>query len=426
MTIHSSRQNSITRTTCRSCGHSITNVMDFGWMPLAGNFLVSGSDENVEIIEPLYQMQLSFCSNCTLLQIPNIVPKEILFGDSYHYQSSIIETLNQHFTEYAEFLHNYLDDTDNPLVVEFGCNDGVLLSKLQKHQLRAVGVDASANVVTLARQAGNTVYEGFFNPVMAQSIVSEHGKAMVVTGSNVFAHNDDVREIIEAANILLHNNGYFIVEVHHLAELIAQRQFDFFYHEHCNYYSLRSISYLLSLHGLRVIDAVPLSMHSGSLRVIAVPSQSSHQTNHRVANILSQEYEQDLYQLETYLKFAADIALSRKQLYDELRRRKEEKQVICGYGAAGRAVTMLNYYGIGQDLIDFMVDASPLRANHTMPGVHIPIYFPTHELLEKADTIVITAWSFANEIINKEKWLLNKGKVFILPLPNVKIIDSLL
>lgn len=407
------------RETCRSCGTGIIDFIDFGYIPLAGAFLSESNDQT----EKLYPMQVSFCPECTLVQIPNIIPKDVFFNENYHYFSSITETLNSHFDEYASFLDNLTAPFNNRVILEFGCNDGVLLSKLTDKNIKCIGVDASANVVQSAKRRGLDVICGFFGPELAGDILKDHPSSKVITGSNVFAHNDDIEKILDAVTLLLDKDGFFIVEVHYLVDLLKDLQFDFYYHEHCNYYSLHSIKYLLSRYNLEVVDVQRLTLHGGSIRVIS-QFRNQGKVSSNVEALLKQENDMHLDSFQTYKDFSEKIMKLKEELLTFLFEKKLEGKRICGYGASGRSVTLLNYFGVTSEILDFMVDASPARYGHIMPGIHIPIYDPERFRHEETDVCLISAWPYSKEILGKEKWYLERNNTFIVPLPFVKEITK--
>ncbi len=405
------------RETCRTCGARIAKFMDFGDMPLAGAFLQPEQDT-----EFVYPMEVCFCPVCTLVQIPNVIAKDALFNEDYHYFSSVTTTLNQHFEEYAAFLSRLTADFASPTILEFGCNDGVLLTKLKEMKINGVGVDASSNVVAAGKKRGLDIICGFFDAKIAGELVKTRPRPIVITGSNVFAHNDDVENILKGVQVLLDPSGYFVVEVHYLVDLIKGLQFDFFYHEHCNYYSLQSISYLLNKFDLEVVGVQHTKLHGGSLRVVSRFKNQANLVAEDVVRLQEQEAALGLQSLDFYQDFAARIDNAKFELVALLKNEKALGKRIFGYGASGRSVTLLNYMGITSELLDFMVDESPLRAGHVMPGLHIPIYGRDKGRLEATDVCLITAWTYAKEIVQKESWYLDQGKKFIVPLPHLKTI----
>lgn len=404
---------------CRTCGAQIVEFLNFGFMPLAGAFFTPGESE----IERLYPMAVAFCPNCTLVQIPNVVPKEVLFNENYRYFSSVTSTLNAHFDSYAAFLKHLTRDYSNPVILEFGCNDGVLLSRLQRDGVRCFGIDASLNVVEAGRQRGLDITCGFFNPALASQMLETHPRPNVITGSNVFAHNDDVTEILDAVNLLLDQDGYFIVEVHYVADLLKGMQFDFFYHEHCRYYSLTSISRLLLQNGLTVVDVERVDLHGGVLRVLSKKSDSAGQVAPSVSAMLENERVMGLHSIATYEAFAERVQGFRTDMVNLLAKYRSEGRKVCAYGASGRAVTLLNFVGPLAKTVGFFLDDSPARYGRLMPGLQTQILKPERALLEATDVCLITAWPYAAEIMRKEAWYLEAGKAFVIPLPKVTVME---
>lgn len=407
------------RSGCRTCGAAIETFMDLGYLPLAGAFLSSGDST-----EFLYPMEACFCPTCTLVQIPNKIPKEDLFNENYHYFSSVTSTLKDHFDEYATFLRDLVKDHNNPAVIEFGCNDGVLLDKLMLKGVKARGIDASSNVAQAGKIRGLDITCGFFGPNTAKQMLDEGFRAAIVTGSNVFAHNDDVEEILKGVRIVLDPDGYFIVEVHYIADLIEGLQFDFFYHEHCNYYSLHSISYLLEKFGFQVVDVHHLELHGGSIRVVSKIQNSSNIVSPKVSEMLSREYDLGICSSSYYENFANHVNKAGEEFRSHLEKARAMGKRIFGYGASGRSVTMLNYLKITAEHIEFMIDDSPLRANHIMPGLHVPIHAKDLAKMAETDICVVTAWTYAREITRRESWYPVDGREFLIPLPKLEVIGT--
>ncbi|MEO5341287.1 MAG: class I SAM-dependent methyltransferase [Magnetococcus sp. MYC-9] len=395
---------------------NLREFADFGLMPLAGDFQPCHAISECKV----YPLKMAVCLDCSLVQVLNVVPMEVLFSD-YRYLSSITHTLIKHFADYAEYLKSHLLSGENPLVVEFGCNDGVLLSPLKGLGVRCVGVDAAPNVVKIARDRGLEVYEGYFGGSLAQEIVGAHGLADVITASNVFAHTDDLEEIMKGVDLLLGDDGVFIVEVHYVVGLISGFQFDSVYHEHLLYYSLTSISNLFARYGMRSFDVHELRMHGGAIRVFACRN-ASHKwpQSDSVTTMLLHERDMGVHTFDYYSGFGKKMAVYRSTLHDLLVSKKRAGCTISAYGASGRGTILLNYCGLDSSLIDYVVDESPSRIGRCVPGVDIPIrdrsYFHAHS----TDICLITAWNYQDEVIAKEQGYIDRGGEFIIPLPDIK------
>lgn len=417
------------RNDCRGCNSkNIEEILYLGDMPLAGGFLESEEDIKNEQKIPL---RLYYCHDCELVQILDIINPEILFK-KYFYRSSVIPDLNKHFKDYAHFLkENYCCDKigsetnktcrKTSKALEFGCNDGVLLQHLKNEGFEAIGIDPSENITNIARDKGLNVITGYFNCNNATKIREQFGEFDVVTGSNVFAHVDDIREIIKAAKIVLKKDGVFIVEVHYLKDLIDKFQYDSIYHEHLCYYSVRSISNILSLENMKIVDVIILDMHGGAIRVICARKDSPIYIKDSVYSIVEEEKDITFKKLK---EFGRIVENHKKKLIKLLNDIKVENKTIVGYGAPGRGTILLNYCGIDKRYLDYIVDISPLRSGKLMPGVHIPIFEidKARNSMKEGDYFLVLAWNYYKSILKQEKDLITKGVKFIIPLPKIEVI----
>lgn len=395
------------RTVCRGCeSGNIETFLDLGEMPLAGGFL-----DAIEAIpsEKLFPLPVHICKECGLVQILEAVDPEILF-QNYSFSSSTVKPLIQHFSNYAKWLK---DKCEPNLVVEFGCNDGVLLKPLEQLGIKACGVDVSQNITEMARDNGLDVITGYFDETIAESIKERLGEADVVTGSNAFAHNDNPEVILKASKNLLKADGHLCLEVMYAGDLLEMIQWDTLYHEHLTFYCLTSLAVLLKRYGFNVVDAERIPMHGGSLRIIA--TQNSNQAaNTNVAEMLAYENEKSLADPKTWIAFGQDIGRKIEVVRQTLGKLSQNGR-IWGYGAAGKATLWVNTCQM--DYLEAMVDVSPLRAGKLMPGTHTRIVFPAELKANPPDYIFITAWNYADLIRSTEQWY--KG-IWVTPLPELR------
>ena len=392
---------------CRGCeSDKLDKFLDLGEMPSAGGFL-SGMEAIKD--EKLFPLPVHVCQECSLVQILEPIDPEILFQD-YSFSSSTIGPLVQHFKNYAMWLKDKLDPIS---VVEFGCNDGVLLGPLGHLGIKACGVDISENITGMAREKGLDVVTGFFDESVSDAIKDRIGPVDIVTGSNAFAHNDRPDIILKAARRILKPDGHLCLEIMYAGDLFEMLQWDTLYHEHLTFYSLTSLEFLLKRYGFHVVDAERIPMHGGSLRVVATLNQNE-QRKAGVKAILSYENEKALADPKTWMEFGSHIGRKIEVVKQTLYKLSQNSR-ICGYGAAGKATLWVNTCKM--DYLDAMVDASPLRAGKLMPGTHTPIVLPQELKANPPDYIFVTAWNYADLIRSKEEWY--EG-IWVTPLPELK------
>ena len=402
-----------TRTTCLACGSDqLTLLVDYGEMPLAGGFLTR--DELA--YQAAFPLRLARCADCTLMQILDIVPPAEIFTQ-YSYVSSTTRTLVEHF---ARMGHEIVvqERAAGKLVVEFGCNDGILVGPLIEAGARVVGVDPSDVALRASREGGWPLLQTYFDEAAAARVRAEHGPARIVTGNNVFAHVDDLHAIVGGVVTLLEDEGVFVFEVQYQGDLLALVQYDTVYHEHVCYHSLTALERLLAAHGLRIVDVKRIPIHAGSIRVAAARLGTPRQPTAIVGEMLDAEKSWRTG------RFSEQVETRRQSLRNLVTDLRRAGRRVVGYGAAGRSTILLNFCGLGPDLVEYVVDMSPLRYGKYVPGVSIPIVPPDVFHDNPPDYAIMTAWNYEPEIVRKEQAFLSAGGRFIVPLPEVRIVGA--
>jgi SAM-dependent methyltransferase len=388
---------------CSFCNSkSMTQVMDFGEVALAGGFLRSSQFSE----ELYYPLRLYFCHECYSIQVIDKVSADVLFKD-YFYFSSSIKTLRNHFEEYAEEVTSRFLIPETSTVIEFGCNDGVLLKPLADRKIKVViGVDPATNIINTINDPRIKIINDFFTEKVAQDIISAHGHVDMVVANNVYAHIPDIQAITRAVRNVLSSDGVFIFEVHYLGNVINELQYDMIYHEHLYYYSLLSLIKHFERYEMIVFDVKSVSTHAGSMRFYVCKSGSKYESSvtNAVLKLQEEELAKGFNKPETFARFAADIAKQKSILMDLLNRLKKEGFNIAGYGASGRANTMIQYCGINSSHLDYMIDDAPAKAGFFTPGSHFEIH-PSAILNEPnpPDYLLIFAWSFFDEIARRSQ-----------------------
>jgi methylation protein EvaC len=404
---------------CDSMEMSI--VMDFGKVALAGGFL-KPEQFNQELKFPL---RLYYCNDCYAMQVVDKVAEDILFHN-YFYFSSAIATLREHFQKYAfEITSRFLENKE-ATVLEFGCNDGVLLKPLADQGIRRViGVDPAENVISTINDTRVTVVNDFFTEKVADYIVAEHGRADIIMANNVYAHIPDIQGTTHAIKRTLKDDGVFVFEVHYLGKVITEMQYDMIYHEHLYYYSLLSAIKHFERYDMMVFDVKEVDIHGGSIRFYVCKKGSKYSSSVSEAVILleAEERTKCFEQYKTFRNFSYTVDSHRVELITSLNKLRKQGHTIAGYGASGRANTMIQYCGINHDHLDSIIDDSPAKVGFYTPGSHFEIH--PSSILDQPyppDYLLIFAWSFFDEIAQKSKKYLDLGGRMIVPLPEVKIL----
>ena len=400
----------MTTKTCRACGSTeLEMLIDLGPQPLAGGFLTP--EGSAKFREKTYPLPIHVCRKCGLVQTTYVIPSDTLFAN-YFFSSSSIDYLVRHFLDYATWIKEKLDPE---FIVEFGCNDGILLEPLEKIGIRTCGVDISHNITDLARKKGLNVITGYFSVRTAYQIREEYGAADLVTGSNAFPHNDHPEEILLAAQEVLKDNGHICLEMMYAGSLLEKLQWDSMYHEHLSYFCLSTLEVLFNRFGFHTVYAEIVPMHAGSLRVVAA-RDPNEKPDPSVEILLSKEKALGLTELESWRKFST---VTQRQIYvvSEVVATLGKNKRIWGYGAAGRATMWVN--ACKMDYLEAMVDASPLRVGRLMPGTHTPIVYPDALRMNPPDYILVTAWNYFDTIRNKEAWY---DGIWILPAPDLRLV----
>jgi SAM-dependent methyltransferase len=421
--INTVRTDEVKKKTCAFCGsQALADVIDFGDVAIAGAFLTKE-----EIPRELkYPLKIVFCEDCYAVQVRDHIDPAVLFQKDFYF-SSAIQTLRDHFTSYAaEVVNRFITNPKDSVVVELGSNDGVLLEPLASLGIGTViGVDPATNIVESIKDDQLVLINDYFNVPVAKNIVKKYGKANLVMANNVFAHISDINGTTDAVLNVLADDGVFIFEVHYLGKIIEEMQYDFIYHEHIYYYSLIALENHLKRHGMVIFDIKPIPIHGGSIRYYAAKKDSHHTKNisPQVDDLRKKEKALGYDKPETYKKFASDVAAKKHKLMTLIDELRAKGSSIAGYGASGRANTIIQYCGINSQHLDFMIDDAPAKLGLYTPGSHLLIRNNRALIEYKPDYIILFAWAFYEEIAAKSESYLKSGGRMIVPLPDVRVID---
>ena len=403
---------------CRSCGSSHGRpVLDLGLQPLANNLL---SEADLERPEPRFPLRVALCEGCWLLQITDIVPPVELFSE-YLYFSSFSDALLRHAAEAAAA---HLRDGDlgrESFVVEIASNDGYLLKNFVAAGVPCLGIEPAANIAKVAVAAGVPTLSRFFGRELAAELAAQGRQADLILGNNVFAHVPDINGFVAGLAALLKPGGRIALEFPYGCDLVEHVEFDTVYHEHVFYFTVTALVPLFARHGLEVFDVQRIPIHGGSLRFFAC-HRGAQAVRPSVAALLEEERTKGVASTRYYDDFGDRVRRIRDDLLDLLRRLKSEGRSIAAYGASAKGSTLLNFYGIGRETLDFVADRSTAKQGRLTPGSHLPIVGPDELLQRRPDFALLLTWNFAAEILKQQQAYRDAGGKFIVPLPEVRVV----
>ena len=405
---------------CRLCGVPLTTTfVDLGASPLCERFLTAAE---LDEMEPFYPLHVRICRNCLLVQLPEYVSPDEIFRE-YAYFSSFSDSWVEHARQFADTMIERLGLGPDSRVVEVASNDGYLLRHFVARGIPVLGVDPARNVAEAARAQGVPTLAEFFGVALAESLLASDGPADLIVANNVYAHVPDLHDVTGGFKVLLAPGGTISIEFPHLVRLVEGNQFDTIYHEHFSYFTLHTSSAALAAHGLRVFDVEELSSHGGSLRLFAAHEDDPRPTSERVVELLAREEALGYTTVEGHPPFAERVAATKRALLAFLVAEREAGRTIAAYGAPGKANTLLNYCGIGPDLISFTVDRNPYKHGRFTPGMRIPIRPPEALDAERPDVVVILPWNLRREIAAQLAPLRAAGTRLVVPIPSVEVVE---
>lgn len=406
---------------CRHCSYPlVTELADLGFSPIANDLI---DPDRIDEPELHYPLEVRVCDNCLLAQTVHSIDAATLFRADYTYFSSHSASWLEHAKTYVENMTARLGLNASSRVVELACNDGYLLQHVQQAGIPCLGIEPTDGPAEKARRKGIEVRGEFFSGSMGKALAEEGWGADLIVANNVLAHVPDIDDFVRGAKALLKSEGIATYEVQHLLRLMQRNQFDTIYHEHFSYFSLLAAEGIFEAAGLRVFAVDNLPTHGGSVRFYVCQADSSRQTEGSVAAMRCDELAYGLDKAETYTAWSRQVHDAKLALMGLCRDLKQKGKSIAAYGAPAKGVTLLNYCGIGADMIDFTVDRAPSKVGKLMPGVRIPILEP--EQIEKArpDYILILPWNLKEEIKAQMTGVRNWGAKFIVPVPYATIED---
>ena len=407
--------------TCRYCGSgSLERYLSLGEQPPSNSFIRADQIAT----EARYPLDVYRCGGCALSQLLDVVPAEAIFDD-YVYLSSTSKALVQHYGRLAETVTARFGLGKGDVVVDIGCNDGVLLKGYTLPGLVRVGVEPS-KVAEVALAAGFTVLREFFSTALAKQIVEQYGCAKVVTATNVFAHVDAIGDFVEGLLPLLGDDGAFVIEAPYLLDMFEQTLFDTIYHEHLCYLSLTPLMPFLERHALEVFDVerVPFGASGPAIRVFVQPFAADRPVRAAVQQMLEDEARWGVERPELYQGFARAVERIRAEVLEILARLKSDGAHIGGYGAPAKGNTLLNYLGLAPSLVEYIAETNAWKQGLLTPGSHIPIVSEEEFLTRMPEYALLLSWNYLDFFLGQSDYIRRGGR-FIVPMPSPRIAPPL-
>ncbi len=404
---------------CQVCGNKVLKeVLDLGHQPIVQNYR---TEKELHEEEVTYPLRLVHCNECGLLQIDYIVDPKLVFPPHYPYRTGLTNMLIRNFESLAESLKGAGHYSDGDLIVDIGSNDGTLLSSFQRRGMKVVGVEPT-QAARVANKNKIKTYEEFFSIDSAKKIVAKHGKAKIITATNVFAHIDDTPKLIRAVKAMMGKDSIFVSESQYLGDIVEKLEFDTVYHEHLRFYALKPLIRLATDAGMSIIDAERIDAAGGSIRVSM--KIGKHSPSARVAQILKEEIALGLYDTKKLREFGQRVILAKNDLLALLLSIKKSGATIAGVSSAARSNTLLGFSKINTHLLSYAGEksGSPKIGLYT-PGTHILVVDEQKIFKEQPEYALILSWHIGEELMKIYRKLGYKGK-FIMPLPTPRVIDN--
>lgn len=407
---------------CRFCNTQLEHTfIDLVSSPASNSFLTK---EQLNEPEPFYPLKVFTCHNCFLVQIDEYKKSDAIFGSDYVYFSSYSKSWLHHAEAYTDLMVERFGFSSNSQIIEIASNDGYLLQYFVKKGIPVLGIEPTSNTAEVAIAKGIKTITEFFGVELARRLVeSWNVKADLLLGNNVLAHVPDITDFVGGMKILLAENGVITMEFPHLLQLVDNSQFDTIYHEHFSYLSFYTVKRIFEAADLVIFDVDEISTHGGSLRIYAKHKEDeSKLVSDKVGHLLDKEISKGITTLSYYSGFQQKALHVKLDLLDFLVKQKRISAKVAAYGAAAKGNTLLNYCGVKNDLIDFVVDANPSKQNKWLPASHIPVMEEKHLKEQKPDYVIILPWNLKEEITEQLSYIREWGGRFVIPIPKFQIL----
>lgn len=401
---------------CRFCKSELENVfLDLGFAPPSNSFL---SAEDMKQGESHYPLKVYVCDECMLVQLDEFKKATDIFSDEYVYFSSMSRSWLAHSKKYTNKMMSEFGINQNSQVIEVASNDGYLLQYFKEKGVSILGVEPTESTAKVSREKGIETVMEFFGEKLAKDLVEQGKKADLLLGNNVLAHVPDINDFVKGIKIVLKEEGVLTMEFPHLLQLIKHNQFDTIYHEHFSYFSFTTVNQIFKKQGIELFHVEEISTHGGSIRIFGKHIEDSSRERRESVNLLLlKENEAGINSIDYYKNFQKRAEKVKFEFLQFLLNAKAEGKKVAAYGAAAKGNTLLNYSGVKADMIDFVVDAAPVKQHKFLPGSHIPVVTEDKIKESKPDYIIIFPWNIKEEIMSQLEYVRGWEAKFVIFIP---------
>jgi C-methyltransferase C-terminal domain/Putative zinc binding domain/Methyltransferase domain len=402
---------------CRICLSSdVKVVLSLTPTPLEDMFVSKGL-ANIE--QPTFPLDVALCRSCGYLFLPHVVSPEASYSE-YLYESKVTLGLSSHYDSYAKEITTFASLPPSSFVVDLGSNDGTMLSGFKKIGMRVLGIEPAPGPAQAAIEAGIPTRNCFFTLEVAQAVSQENGKADVITANYMYANIDDLHSFTKSVSELLSDSGLFVVQTGYHPEQMKLLMFDYIYHEHYSYFTVKVLERLFRMHGLELIDVAVFPAKGGSIRAIAQKFGGKFSRRDSVDQLMRDEADAGIELPETFMRFSDTLDQRKTETLNFLRRAREEGKKIVGFGASHSTTTLLYHFGLAE-YVSYIVDDNTRKHGLFSPGYHIPVY-PSEKLLQdRPDVVVLLAWQYQDAIMKRHEAYIAAGGTFVVPLPVFRV-----
>lgn len=404
---------------CRKCGQNLENVLDLGSAPPSNAYI---DEKKLDAYEKWYPLKVSVCTSCFLVQVRDYIGREELFSNDYAYFSSYSSGWLAHCEKYAVNITQELALNEKSMVGEIASNDGYLLQYFKRKDIPCYGVEPTKSTVEISRQKGLKIFDDFFGFNCAMELSRKNYQSDLLIANNVLAHVPNITDFVKGIAVLLKEKGVATFEFPHVYELVTKFQFDTIYHEHFSYLSFSTVNNIFVSNGLSIFKVERLNTHGGSLRVYAQRADTGmREIDSSVYDLLQFEDDTGVNSTLFYHCLEKDARSIKAQFISFLLSAQNKQEKVVAYGAAAKGNTLLNYSGIKQDLISYVVDRNPAKINKYMPGSRLPILSEDTLVRDEPKWIVIFPWNIKEEIVNQLSYVRDWGGEFVTAIPKLEM-----